>query len=167
MQCDRINRTRILSTASSNPMLQKSGWCRSSWRDMMLHAVFLHVSCDRPRPCGSVPVASGNQSQHSKHSKRAKAKHKQKQHALQKHQLLQHGSSQTSHSAAAAVTHQHTGRDDQETATVYVNPLSDQLVALAFKVTHDKRKNPIVVSSEVHHLFNHQSIFTLALGLGR
>jgi translation elongation factor EF-G len=103
---------------------------------------FLPSPLDRPKTTGTITTASIQQ-HGSKRDKHAKHKHRQK-HAL-KH---------TTATAAAATAVVHDSSSSSASSeglmsTVSVDPLSDQLVALAFKVTHDKRRMPIVVSSYI------------------
>jgi translation elongation factor EF-G len=95
---------------------------------------FLPSPLDRPKTTGTVTAAS---IQHVKKDKHSKHKHSKK-HAL-KHTTA-------AAAAAAAIAVHDSSSSCGGLSTVSVDPLSDQLVALAFKVTHDKRRMPIVVS---------------------
>lgn len=99
---------------------------------------YWHHCAGRPQPLGTVPLAAAHGDHSSKHGKKAKAKQRLK-HSYQKH-ALPHAAPLPAHGGSGNVAG--AGR-----ASVAVDPLSDQLVALAFKVTHDKRKMPVVVRS--------------------
>jgi translation elongation factor EF-G len=97
---------------------------------------FLPSPLDRPKTTGTVTAAS---TQHGRKDKHSKHKHSKK-HALK------HATAAAAAAAAAIAVHDSSSSSTDGLSTVSVDPLSDQLVALAFKVTHDKRRMPIVVS---------------------
>jgi hypothetical protein len=101
---------------------------------------FLPSPLDRPKTTGTVTAAS---IQHGKKDKHSKHKHSKK-HAL-KHTTAAAAAAIAVHDSSAVSSNGSSGG----LSTVSVDPLSDQLVALAFKVTHDKRRMPIVVSQQL------------------